>query len=127
MTVAMRTLPPQILEGSFSAASTPPIARVGSFFSIFRDLQDPHTFAPLDRSKLKIFPNFVQFFADFLLVFIKILLFFMNFIVFSINFDEIFSEFHEISSETAEISGNFKNAGNNWGNRVPELSIIPHN
>ena len=33
---------------SFSAVSTPLIARVGSFFSIFRDLQDFQSFAPLE-------------------------------------------------------------------------------
>ena len=37
----------QTLEGSFSAVSRPPIARVGAFFSIFRDLQNFHAFAPL--------------------------------------------------------------------------------
>ena len=37
----------QILEGSFSALSTPLIARIGLFFSIFRALQDLYTFAPL--------------------------------------------------------------------------------
>ena len=42
------------LEGSFSAVSTATIARVGAFCSIFRDLQDYHTFAPREtenRSK----------------------------------------------------------------------------
>ena len=33
-------------DGPFSAASTPPIPRVGDFFFIFRDLQDLHSFAP---------------------------------------------------------------------------------
>ena len=37
----------QTLQCSFSSVSTPPIARVGAFFSIFRDLQDFHAFAPL--------------------------------------------------------------------------------
>ena len=34
-------------RGSFSSVSTLLLARVGAFFSIFRDLQDCHTFAPL--------------------------------------------------------------------------------
>ena len=37
----------QTLDGPFSAVSTPPIARVGAFFSNFRDLQDLRTSAPL--------------------------------------------------------------------------------
>jgi len=37
----------QTLGGSFSSVWTAPIARVGAFFSIFRDLQDSHSFAPL--------------------------------------------------------------------------------
>ena len=42
-------------EGSLSAVSTPQIARVGAFFSIFRDLQDLHSFAPL---RIQIFCKF---------------------------------------------------------------------
>ena len=38
---------PQTLRGSFWAVSTPPIARVGAFFGIFRDLHDVHPFVPL--------------------------------------------------------------------------------
>ena len=41
----------QTSEGSFSAVSTPPIAIIGAFFSNFRDLQDLHTFAPLQTPK----------------------------------------------------------------------------
>ena len=37
----------QTLEGSFSAVSKPIVARNGAFFSIFRDLQDLQSFAPL--------------------------------------------------------------------------------
>ena len=37
----------QTLEGSFSSVSRPIFAIKVSFFSIFRDLQDSHTFAPL--------------------------------------------------------------------------------
>ena len=39
---------PLTLEGSFSAVSTPIFASKYAFFSIFRDLQDSHTFAPLE-------------------------------------------------------------------------------
>ena len=39
---------PQILRRSFSSGWTATIARVGTFFSIFRDLQDLHSFAPLE-------------------------------------------------------------------------------
>ena len=37
----------QTCRGPFSSVSTFLIARVGAFFSIFRDLQDCHSFAPL--------------------------------------------------------------------------------
>ena len=36
---------PQIFRGSFSAVSTATIARKDAFCSIFRDLQDLHSFA----------------------------------------------------------------------------------
>ena len=44
----------ETLEGSFSAASTSMITRVGAFFSIniLRDLQDVHSFAPLHTQKV---------------------------------------------------------------------------
>ena len=38
----------QTLEGSFSSVSKPIFATEYSFFSILRDLQDLHTFAPLE-------------------------------------------------------------------------------
>ena len=38
----------QTLEGSFSSVSKPIFATKYSFFSILRDLQDLHTFAPLE-------------------------------------------------------------------------------
>ena len=41
----------QTLEGSFSAVSTPNFATKASFFSIFRDLQDLQSFAPLRSPK----------------------------------------------------------------------------
>ena len=41
---------PQTLRGSFSAVSTPPIARIGASFSIFRDLQDLQIFGPFESN-----------------------------------------------------------------------------
>ena len=56
---------PQILRGSFSAVWTATIARVGAFFSIFRDLQDYHPFAPFRSQFLAkiviLFRIFVEF------------------------------------------------------------------
>ena len=86
----------ETLGGSFSAVGTATIARVGAFFSIFRDLQDLQSFAPL-RSQ-----NFRKKSSDF---FAKMKCHFhfhfhsctnsMNFVIFLLNFDEILSEFHE--------------------------------
>ena len=45
----------QTLEGSFSAVWTATIARKDSHFSIFRDLQDLHSFAPLQTQILQSF------------------------------------------------------------------------
>ena len=50
----------QILRGSFSSVSTATIARKDAFCSIFRDLQDLQSFAPLksqnfSKKRLKIF------------------------------------------------------------------------
>ena len=42
----------ETLEGSFSSVSTPLMTRVGAFFSIFRDLQDLHSFAPLQIQEI---------------------------------------------------------------------------
>ena len=53
-------------DGPFSAVSTATIARVVAFFRIFRDLQDVHSFAPLQNqsfSKFRIFNFFFAFFA----------------------------------------------------------------
>ena len=40
-------------SGSFSAVSRPPIAKVGSFFSSFRDLQDLRSFAPVETQNCR--------------------------------------------------------------------------
>ena len=59
----------QTLDGSFSAVSTATIASKDAFFSIFRDLQDLHSFAPLQSQILQIFRNFFRenfrIFSDF--------------------------------------------------------------
>ena len=57
-------------QASFSSLSTLLIARVGGFFSIFRDLQECHTFAPLQCKILRYFTFFLfsrilHKFADF--------------------------------------------------------------
>ena len=53
----------QTVEASFSAVSKPIFASKYSFFSISRDLQDLHTFAPLQIQNLrKISSNFFHIF-----------------------------------------------------------------
>ena len=78
----------QTLEGSVSAVSTATIATKGSFCSIFRALQDLHSFAPLKTQKFRFFcPTFFNC----LLQIAQIL---QIFIVSRIDFDEKLSEFH---------------------------------
>ena len=56
----------QTLEGSFSAVSTPIFASKYSFCSVFRNLQDCHTFAPLEAQNLcKFLSNFFTFLLKF--------------------------------------------------------------
>ena len=58
----------QTLEGSFSSVSKPIFATKYSFCSIFRDLQDLQTFAPLQIQNFRDFSIFrknLQFFRDF--------------------------------------------------------------
>ena len=76
----------QTLQCSFSSVSTPPIARVGAFFSIFHDLQDIHAFAPLQTQN---FRKILSFFFEILQKILKILQ----------NFGQILLDFHEISPE----------------------------
>ena len=45
--------------GPFLAVSTLQVARIGSLFNIFRDLQDVHSFAPLQSQNLQIFCRFL--------------------------------------------------------------------
>ena len=73
------------LEGSFSSVSTPNFTSEYSFFSIFRDLSDSHSFAPLQIQNLQIFP----FFAKKLRIFAIL----QTFAEFSLFFFEIFTEF----------------------------------
>ena len=57
----------QTLEGSFSSVSRPIFATKYSFFSILRDLQDLHTFAPLQIQNVrKNSSNFFIFLFGFL-------------------------------------------------------------
>ena len=91
-------LPPETSEGSFSAVSTPIFATKYSFCSIFRDLQDLHSFAPFfHRSEFINFVDFRQTFVIFCSKFCKFSYFLIKFIVFSTGFDENFSEFHEFA------------------------------
>ena len=56
----------QTLQGSFSAVSTPIFATKYSFFSIFRDLRDLQSFAPLRSQNFnKKSSNFLTFFTEF--------------------------------------------------------------
>ena len=85
------------LGGSFSSVWTATIARVGAFFSIFRALQDLHSFAPLQIQKFcKKLPNF---FLQFPVNFHKFAIFQVNFVVFRPDFDENLSEFQEIAAK----------------------------
>ena len=83
-------------NGSFSAVSRLQIARVGAFFSIFQDLQDYNTSAPLRSQNLSrkvvtifaIFPDLFKIFAFFEF-------FSANFAIFDRKFHENFSELRE--------------------------------
>ena len=72
----------QTSEGSFSAVSTPIFASKFSFCSVFRNLQDCHTFAPLEAQNLRKFSSNIFIF---LLKFQQKSRFFSNF-EFSSNF-----------------------------------------
>ena len=88
---------PQTLRGSFSAVSTATIATKYSFFQVFRDLQDFHTFAPLRSQKFSEKPS------KFLLEFFRFFrVFRWKFAIFLRNFDEILPEFHRNCLEMAK-------------------------
>ena len=83
-----------ILEGSFSAAWTATIAKVGAFFSIFRALQDLHSFAPLQFQNLnKISWNFFGFLLKILQTFAIFPTFFIELCT---DFDQNFTEVRRI-------------------------------
>ena len=74
--------------GSLSAGSTAKIATKYSFFQVFRDLQDFHTFAPLRSQKFSEKPS------KFLLEFFRFFrVFRWKFAIFLQKFDEILPEF----------------------------------
>ena len=75
----------QTSEGHISAVSTPPIARVGSFFSIFRDLQD----------FLKIIQKNANFFKEFGGILSKICKKLRILTFFFANFAKFFTKFFE--------------------------------
>ena len=87
----------QTLQCSFSSVSTPPIARVGAFFSIFRDLQDFHSFAPLRIQNFsKKRASFFHIFTEISQILTK---FRSKFIEFQRNFAGISPKFHRTNSE----------------------------
>ena len=110
----------ETLEGSFSSVSTPNFTSEYSFFSIFRDLSDSHSFAPLQIQNLQIFSIFRQKIANFrdFANFCRI------FAIFLRKFHRILSEFREIApiecpiprgignSEDRGIGNSKSNAGN---------------
>ena len=95
----------QTSDGSFSAVSTATIASKDAFFCIFRDLQDLHSFAPLQSQILQIFRKFFRenfrIFSDFC----KILL----------NFCEISEKINKLLTQICKISDirMVQNIGNN--------------
>ena len=83
-------------NGSFSAVSKPQIARVGAFFSIFQDLQDYNTSAPLRSQNLS---NKVVTIFQFSNIFKENVAFFE---LFSANFAIFARKFHENLAELRE-------------------------
>ena len=79
---------------SFSAVSTPNFATKYSFCSIFRDLQDLHTFAPLQTKKSS--QIFVNIFAIFVKFACNLSDFLVNFVNFRFDFCRIFTKFCRI-------------------------------
>ena len=79
----------QTFGGSFSAVWTATIARVGAFFSIFRDLQDVHSFAPLQIQK---FSKILSKICMILIQNGQRLFFFAKIVVFRTDFDDCLPE-----------------------------------
>ena len=88
---------PQTLRGSFSAVSTATIATKYSFFRVFRDLQDSHTFAPPRSQNFSEKPS--NFLPEWKWNSIFHSRFSMNFAIFRRKFDEILPEFHRNGQE----------------------------
>ena len=88
---------PQTLRGSFSAGSTATIATKYSFFQVFRDLQDFHTFAPLRSQNFNGKPSkFLLEICHFFRVFRRILRFFCEILMkFCRNFTEMFRKWQK--------------------------------
>ena len=83
----------QTLEGSFSAVSTPIFASKSSFCSVFRNLQDCHTFAPLETQNLhKFLSNFLYIFAEISAKIAIFQQFSSNFASISMKFSQNFDE-----------------------------------
>ena len=80
----------QILEGSFSV-SKPIFATKYSFFSIFQDLEDLHTFAPLQIQNIR--KNSSKHFRIFVRISAKKQRFSTIFIEICTDFDDFFSGF----------------------------------
>ena len=99
MTPPTPTRNPQTWEGSFPAVSKPIFTSKYSFCSIFRDLQDSHTFAPF---QVQIFNKFSSNFSLIFLKNCKILLFSINFFIFHADFDGFFSEFHDFFQKSVK-------------------------
>ena len=75
-----------VLRSSFSSVSTATIARKDAFCSIFRDLQDLHSFAPLRYQffsknfvSFSFFPTFSRYFHFFVIFQQKMMNFAQNF------------------------------------------------
>ena len=89
----------QTSECSFSSVSTPPIARVGAFFTVFRDLQD----SPSHRSESKI--EFQKKLAAFSRIFTKFCKCFIKICSILTKFHQNFTEFAEsVGSANSRVS-----------------------
>ena len=87
------------LESSLAAVSTPIFATKASFFSIFRELHDLHTFAPLQSQN---FQNFAQHFGEnfeiFKSSFAKFCWYVLKSVIFRREFHGFLPEFRRISA-----------------------------
>ena len=95
---------PQTLGGSFSSVSKPIFASKYAFCSIFRDLQDLQTFAPLQIQ------NFSQkssnFFRKWVMNWSIFFIFALNFAVLRPKLDEFFSEFRQFFQKISKFVEN---------------------